>query len=70
MKKVTPRTLPAVWLKLTAYVAEVAEQRDGHTAGGPAASFCDDLNSFLDQLLADDAFGTEGQNDPRGDHRS
>ncbi len=27
------------------------------------------LNEVLDGLLGDDAFGTEGQNDPRGDHR-
>lgn len=27
------------------------------------------LNKKLDQLLASDAFGTEGQCDPRGDHR-
>ena len=24
---------------------------------------------WLDDLLGEDAFGTEGQNDPRGDHR-
>lgn len=27
------------------------------------------LNEILDGLLGDDAFGTEGQCDPRGDHR-
>lgn len=27
------------------------------------------LNERLDELWADDAFGTEGQCDPRGDHR-
>lgn len=27
------------------------------------------LNKKLDSLLASDAFGTEGQQDPRGDHR-
>lgn len=27
------------------------------------------LNRWLDELAADDAFGTEGQCDPRGDHR-
>lgn len=27
------------------------------------------LNTKLDELLGDDAFGTEGQCDPRGDHR-
>lgn len=27
------------------------------------------LNEMLDELLSNDFFGTEGQNDPRGDHR-
>jgi len=27
------------------------------------------LNDALDLMGADDLFGTEGQNDPRGDHR-
>jgi hypothetical protein len=29
-----------------------------------------EINTYLDQLLRDDAFGTEGQCDPRGDYRS
>lgn len=28
-----------------------------------------ELNQFLDNQLDQDAFGTEGQCDPRGDHR-
>lgn len=27
------------------------------------------LDAFLDELLGDDAFGTEGQSDPRGNKR-
>jgi len=27
------------------------------------------LNDILDDMLNNDFFGTEGQNDPRGDHR-
>lgn len=27
------------------------------------------LNEVLDSLVSEDFFGTEGQNDPRGDHR-
>ena len=27
------------------------------------------LNPMLDDMLGNDTFGTEGQNDPRGDHR-
>lgn len=29
----------------------------------------DDINAHLDELLGYDTFGTEGQQDPRGDHR-
>lgn len=64
MKKVTPRTLPLVWLKLSAYVAEALKHPEA------AAAMCDDLNTMLDSILEQDGFGTEGQNDPRGDHRS
>lgn len=32
--------------------------------------FNEELNAFLDRLLEDDYFGTEGQCDPRGDHRN
>lgn len=32
-------------------------------------SFAKELDHALDMLLEEDAFGTEGQNDPRGDHR-
>lgn len=28
-----------------------------------------DVNRFLDDLIAQDYFGAEGQADPRGDHR-
>lgn len=31
--------------------------------------WCLELNELMDALLADDFFGTEGQCDPRGDHR-
>lgn len=33
------------------------------------APFVRVLDKTLDDLLADDFFGTEGQSDPRGDHR-
>ena len=32
--------------------------------------WCDELNKLCDELLGDDFFGTEGQLDPRGDHRN
>jgi hypothetical protein len=31
---------------------------------------CSELNTFFDELLVQDFFGTEGQLDPRGDHRN
>ena len=33
------------------------------------AAWVEALNTMLDDLHADDFFGTEGQNDPRGDQR-
>jgi len=32
-------------------------------------AFAESFNSFLDDLCAEDYFGTEGQGDPRGDQR-
>lgn len=34
-----------------------------------ANMFSEGLEPLLDDYLSDDAFGTEGQNDPRGDMR-
>jgi hypothetical protein len=34
-----------------------------------AAVWCFDLNVMMDEMLVNDFFGTEGQSDPRGDHR-
>lgn len=31
--------------------------------------FAEMINPILDQMESEDAFGTEGQLDPRGDHR-
>lgn len=31
--------------------------------------WAEQINEFLDDRLGEDAFGTEGQIDPRGDHR-
>lgn len=33
-------------------------------------AFLNDFNMFLDELASQDAFGTEGQCDPRGDQRN
>jgi hypothetical protein len=49
--------------KLTEYAKETKDNPDACKA------FCADLNAFLDELANQDAFGTEGQCDPRGDQR-
>jgi hypothetical protein len=63
MKKkiVTSRNLPVVMERLTKYALETEDES--------RQAFCDDLNRFLDDLSDQDAFGTEGQCDPRGDQR-
>lgn len=70
--QVTRTTLPTVLVKLGEYMADrenatvtktdkTAEQHD----------FCAALTRYLDYLMSQDAFGTEGQNDPRrGDRRN
>lgn len=59
-KKVTPAKLKAVLVKL----ADSASRDKSF-----AKQICFELNIFLDDLLNNDFFGTEGQLDPRGDHR-
>jgi hypothetical protein len=63
MKRVTKRNLLSVMGKLTEYAKETKDNPDACKA------FCADLNAFLDELANQDAFGTEGQCDPRGDQR-
>jgi hypothetical protein len=60
-KRVTSRNLKAVMERLTVYALETVDES--------RQAFCDDLNRFLDELADQDAFGTEGQCDPRGDQR-
>jgi hypothetical protein len=59
--RVTSRNLKAVMERLTDYALQ--------TEGESRMMFCEDLNLFLDELAEQDAFGTEGQCDPRGDQR-
>ena len=61
-KRATPKTLDAVMARFLAFVV-------GERDTSARQAHCDSLNTFLDELLAEDAFGTEGQCDPRGDHR-
>jgi len=60
-KRVTSRNLKNVLERLCGYaLATENEERQ---------AFCHDLDLFLDELAEQDAFGTEGQLDPRGDQR-
>ena len=59
--RVTPKNLAAVLLKLGELILK--EDPKGQR------QFCNDIDHFLDELMAEDAFGTEGQLDPRGDQR-
>lgn len=59
--RVTPNTLSDVFIRFAAWaLAEPLKQQK---------LLCNDLNALLDDLLTEDAFGTEGQLDPRGDQR-
>lgn len=69
-RKVTKANLPLVWLRLTQYVANTLAEGDSVETGGAVRLFCRDLNAFLDGMANEDAFGTEGQCDPRGDQRN
>jgi len=60
-KRATPKTLAKVFDNTLVYLEKYpAISRD----------FCKRFNELLDNMLSEDAFGTEGQCDPRGDHRS
>lgn len=59
-KVVEPENLKATMDRLVATVLADADT---------AREFCEAFDAFLDDLLSDDFFGTEGQLDPRGDRR-
>jgi hypothetical protein len=62
-RKLTVGNIPIVWLRLTAEVTRMIENKEAAKALVP------DLDEFIDRLADQDAFGTEGQCDPRGDQR-
>ncbi len=59
--KTTKKKLRAVLTKL----ADMGEGPDPVLA----KNICGAVDAMLDNMLEDDVFGTEGQLDPRGDHR-
>lgn len=61
-RTVTARNLPAVLARFTHYALDIPD-------GEAKTAFCREFNAFLDAQANEDAFGTEGQCDPRGDQR-
>lgn len=63
----TAVTVPADLRAFAAYLTNgVMSEPEGNLLRQEIAAW---LNKKLDSLLSSDAFGTEGQHDPRGDHR-
>jgi len=60
-RKITPKNMQKVFNKLVDFLK---------VNNLCAKEFCKDFNKFLDDRLCMDFFGTEGQCDPRGDHRN
>ena len=60
-KKITTKNYPKVMTNLIAFLADQEKEYQ--------RMFCKDFNKFLDNMVAEDAFGTEAQLDPRGDQR-
>lgn len=61
MKKPKPTTAKNFAERATKFAAHVLENPDD--------SIFEAFDGLLDELANDDYFGTEGQNDPRGDRR-
>lgn len=61
-RKTTAKTVAKDLRVFSAWIDENAKDLEKR-------ELADWVNDKLDELLGDDAFGTEGQCDPRGDHR-
>jgi hypothetical protein len=64
--KFRPTTAKTLVTDLQAFAAEIRRSKWPDDARQETAT---EFNRWMDQLLGQDAFGTEGQCDPRGDHR-
>jgi len=62
MARFKPATKKTVIKALEQFIKDVKDD-------GNEEYIVDAVNRMFDELLGDDFFGTEGQNDPRGDHR-
>ena len=60
-KKVTSKNFEIVLDNFKNYLIHLREQKEK----AALKAFCVDLNNFFDELVSQDAFGTEGQLDPR-----
>ena len=61
MKQATAANIHKVLVNFGAWVKDQPLQTRQEVAA--------DINVMLDDILNEDGFGTEGQSDPRGDHR-
>lgn len=66
-RRTTSSTLANDLGKLAVYVRQLGKDSDSAALGAELAAW---FNTKMDYLMMQDVFGTEGQSDPRGDHRS
>lgn len=64
-----PNELRLTLYKLGGFMADEDSLNTDAPVDPAIQTFCVALDEFLDWLLMEDGFGTEGQLDPRGDHR-
>lgn len=64
-KKVTTKNFESVLDNFKSYMVRLRDEK----STSALKLTCKEFNDFLDGLASDDAFGTEGQLDPRGDQR-
>lgn len=62
-----PAFKPCTAANVKEVLSNLSAYSDKHSSN--AEIIAEELNVMLDNLLNDDFFGTEGQCDPRGDHR-
>jgi len=65
-KKVNSKNFEKVLDKFKNHLIELRDTKEKDAL----KEFCSSLNNFFDELSNEDAFGTEGQLDPRGDQRN
>ena len=61
----SPDTIPEMRAVLNKWMDQLEQENNQEEI----EDVCACLNGVLDDYMSEDAFGTEGQNDPRGDRR-